>query len=329
VFLSQDVDMRRRDIIAGLAGAAWSLTALAQTSGRIYRIGFLIPAARDTPAVAAFFDELQLNGFVEGQNLTVLHNGFKVRREDIEISAATLLADKPDVLVGGPDLYTLALQRLTQTIPIMTMSEDMLAERLVRSLSHPEGNTTGISILSTELNGKRQDLLIEATPNARKIAALNDATVPRPDQLRVLKEAASKRGIELEVFDVSKPEDIGPAIDSAKAGGAKALNFLASSLFFPMPPAALEHINRARLPAIFHWPEMAELGGLLGYGTRFTEVFRQRARQTAKVLRGAKPADIPVEQPTRFELVINLQTAKAIGHEIPAALVLRADKLIE
>jgi putative tryptophan/tyrosine transport system substrate-binding protein len=96
-----------------------------------------------------------------------------------------------------------------------------------------------------------------------------------------------------------------------------------------MAPAALEHINRARLPAIFHWPELAERGGLLGYGTRFTEVFRQRARQTAKVLRGAKPADIPVEQPTRFELVINLQTAKAIGHEIPAGLVLRADKLIE
>ena len=102
------------------AGAAWSLTALAQTSGRIYRIGFLIPAARDTPAIAAFFDELQLNGFVEGQNLTVLPNGFKVRREDIEISAATLLADNPDVLVGGPDLYTHAFQRLTQTNPIMT-----------------------------------------------------------------------------------------------------------------------------------------------------------------------------------------------------------------
>jgi putative tryptophan/tyrosine transport system substrate-binding protein len=322
--------MRRRDIIAGLAGAAsWSLTARAQTSGRIYRIGFLIPAARDTPAIAAFFDELQLNGFVEGQNLAVLPNGFKIRREDIETAAATLLAAKPDVLVGGPDLYTHALQRLTPTIPIMTMSEDMLAEGLVRSLARPEGNTTGISILSTELNGKRQDLLIEATPNARKIAALNDATVPRSEQIRVLKAAANKRGIELAVFDVSKPEDIGPAVDGAKEAGAKALNFLASSLFFPMAPAALEHINRARLPAIFHWPELAERGGLLGYGTRFTEVFRQRARQTAKVLRGAKPADIPVEQPTRFELVINLQTAKAIGHEIPAGLVLRADKLIE
>ena len=149
----------------------------------------------------------------------------------------------------------------------MTMSEDMLAEGLVRSLARPEGNTTGISILSTELNGKRQDLLIEATPNARKIAALNDATVLRSEQIRVLKEAANKRGIELAVFDVSKPEDIGPAVDGAKEAGAKALNFLASSLFFPMAPAALEHINRARLPAIFHWPEMAERGGLLGYGT--------------------------------------------------------------
>ena len=302
---------------------------VAQESGRIYRVGFLIPAARDTPAIAAFFDELRLNGFVEGQNLAVLPNGFTIRRENIETAAATLVAAKPDVLVGGPDLYTRALQKMTQTISIMTMSEDMLAEGLVQSLSRPNGNTTGISILSTELNGKRQDLLIEATPNARKIAALNDATVPRPEQIRVLKEAANKRGIELAVFDISKPEDIGPAVDGAKAAGVQALNFLASSLFFPMSPTALEHINRARLPAIFHWPEMAERGGLIGYGTRFSEVFRQRARQTVKVLRGAKPADIPVEQPTRFELVINLKTAMAIGHEIPAGLVLRADKLIE
>jgi ABC-type uncharacterized transport system substrate-binding protein len=322
--------MKRRNFILGLGGMAWwSLIASAQESGRIYRIGFMIPAARDAPAIAAFFDELRLNGFVEGQNLTVLPNGFKIRREDVETAAASLVAAKPDVLVGGPDLYTHALQRLTQTVPIMTMSEDMLAEGLVRSMSRPEGNTTGISILSTELNGKRQDLLIEATPNARKIAALNDATVPRPEHIRVLKDAASKRGIELAVFDVSKPEDIGPAVDGAKAAGVQALNFLASSLFFPMAPATLEHINRVRLPAIFHWPEMAERGGLIGYGTRFPEVFRQRARQTVKVLRGAKPADIPVEQPTRFELVINLQTAKAIGHEIPANLVLRADKLIE
>jgi putative ABC transport system substrate-binding protein len=322
--------MRRREFLGLVGGAAvWPVAAQAQQPGRIYRLGFLIPAARETPAISAFFDELRLNGFVEGQNLKVLPHGFQIRREDVPTAAAALLTENPDIVIGGPDLYTQTLQRLTQTIPIQTMSEDMLAEGLVRSMSRPEGNTTGISILSTELNGKRQDLLIEAAPNARKIAAFSDATVPRSQQLQLLKNAASKRGIELSVFDIFKPEDIVPAIDTAKAAGAQALNFVASSLFFPMAPAALEHINRARLPAIFHWPEMAERGGLIGYGARFPEVFRQRARQTLKVLRGAKPMDIPVEQPTRFDLVINLQTARAIGHEVPAGLVLRADKLIE
>ena len=120
-----------------------------------------------------------------------------------------------------------------------------------------------------------------------------------------------------------------PAIDAAKAAGAEALNFLSSPLFTVNPRAFIEHVVKLRLPAMHQWPEIAEEGGLLAYGTRFTEVFRQRARLVVKVLRGAKPADLPVEQPTRFELVINLKTAKAIGYEIPAGLVLRADKVIE
>ena len=235
----------------------------------------------------------------------------------------------PDAIVGGPDIYTLALQAATRTIPIVSMSEDMVAEGLVASLARPGGNTTGLSIMSPELNGKRQEILIEAVPGLRRIAALSNSTVARPRQIQDLQNSARARGIELSIFGVAKPEEIVTAINAAKSSGVQALNFLASSQFFPISNTVMERIVAVRLPSIHHWPEIAEQGGLLAYGSRFTGMFRQRARQLVKILRGAKPADIPVEQPTTFELVINLKTAKAIGHEVPAGLVLRADKVIE
>ena len=144
-----------------------------------------------------------------------------------------------------------------------------------------------------------------------------------------MQSAARTRGIELSIFGVAKVEGIVPAIDAAKVAGAQALNFLATPLFTVLPSTLLANVREARLPAIHQWPEMAEAGALAGYGPSFVEVFRQRARMVVKVLRGVKPADIPVEQPTRFELVINLQAAKAIGHDVPAELVLRADRVIE
>ena len=235
----------------------------------------------------------------------------------------------PDAIVGGPDIYTRALQAATRTIPIVSMSEDMVAEGLVASLARPGGNTTGLSIMSPELNGKRQEILIEAVPGLRRIAALSNSTVARPEQIQDLQNSARARGIELSIFGVAKPEEIVTAINAAKSSGVQALNFLASSQFFPISSTVMERIVAVRLPSIHHWPEIAEQGGLLAYGSRITGMFRQRARQLVKILRGAKPADIPVEQPTTFELVINLKTAKAIGHEVPAGLVLRADKVIE
>ena len=322
--------MRRRKFITLLGGAAatFPLAARAQ-QGRTYRLGFFIPAGRDTPAVVAFLDELRLNGFVGGQNLNVIATGFNVRREQLAEQAALIVKAAPDAIVGGPDIYTLALQAATQTIPIISMSEDMIAEGLVASLAHPGGNTTGLSIMSPELNGKRQEILIEAVPGLRRIAALSDSTVARPRQIQDLQNAARARGIELSIFGVAKPEEIVTAINAAKSSGVQALNFLASSQFFPISNTVMERIVAVRLPSIHHWPETAEQGGLLAYGSRFTGMFRQRARQLVKILRGAKPADIPVEQPTTFKLVINLKTAKAIGHEVPAGLVLRADKVIE
>jgi ABC-type uncharacterized transport system substrate-binding protein len=172
-------------------------------------------------------------------------------------------------------------------------------------------------------------LLIEAVPSTKRIAALVD--VIRTSRLHVgkLQDAAAARGVEVAVFDAGTHDDVIPAIDAAKKSGVGALNFLASPLFTINAVSFLEHLARQRLPAVHQWPELAEEGGLIGYGPRYTDVFRLRARLVARVLRGGRPADIPVEQPTRFELVINLQTAKAIGYELPAGLVLRADKVIE
>jgi ABC-type uncharacterized transport system substrate-binding protein len=323
--------MQRRQFIALVGGAvvAWSLAARAQEPGRTYRIGFLIPTVRGSPAVVAFFDELRRNGFVEGQNLIVTPGGFGVPNDQIESVAASLVAASPDVIVAGPQLQLRALQKLTSITPFVGMTEDMVAEGFAASLARPGGNITGISLLTPELDGKRQEILIEAVPGVRKIALLADANVTEPAHLQELQEAAHGSGIEALVRAVAKRGDVIAAIDDVKASGAQAINFLATPMFSTNAASFIQHVTTLRLPSIYQWPEDAEDGALIGYGPRITDMYRERARMTAKVLRGAKPGDIPVEQPTRFELVINLQAAKAIGHEVPAGLVARADKVIE
>ena len=327
--------MKRREFITLLGGAAaWPLASQAQEAGRTYRLGVLVPTvSRQAPPVLALLDELRRNGFVEGQNLTLVFGGFEIANEQLPEAAAALVKAAPDVIVAGPQLPLRALQAATRTIPLVGMSEDMVAEGLVTSLARPGGNITGISLLSPELDGKRQDLLIEAVPGARRIAAMADSRATPTYHLQALQHGARSRGVELSVFAVGGPEEIASAIDAAKAAGAEALNFLATPLF--SAPGSrnnqivMERIAAVRLPAIFQWPETAEAGALVGYGARFADMYRQRARIAVKILRGAKPADIPVEIPDRYELVINLRAAKAIGHEVPASLVLRADKVIE
>jgi putative tryptophan/tyrosine transport system substrate-binding protein len=322
--------MRRREFITLLGGiGAWPLMARAQEPGRVYRLGCLLPADRQRPAYVAFFDELRLHGFVEGNNLDVLPGGFDVEREQIDAMVESIVKAVPDVIISGPDRYTRALQEATQTIPILGMSEDMVADGLVVSLSRPGGNTTGISVLSPLLDGKRQDLLIEAVPGVRRIAAFLDSTRMMQGHVQQLQDAAQTRGIEVSVWKVATSEEVIGKINAVKAAGVEAINFLSSPLFTVNAQTFIEHLIKLRLPAVHQWPELADEGGLVAYGPRFTEVFRQRARMVVKVLRGTRPVDIPVEQPTRFELVINLTTAKAIGHEVPAGLVLRADKVIE
>ena len=188
--------MRRREFIALLGVAvAWPLAARAQDPGRIYRIGFLIPTPRDEPAVAALFDELRLHGFIDKQNLEVLPGGFAFRNEELAELASGLVKAAPDAIVAGPELPLRTLRAATRTVPLIGVSEDLVAEGLVDSLARPGGNITGISLLSPELDGKRQDILIEAAGGARQIAAMFDSNVTPPYHLQTLQHAARSRGV--------------------------------------------------------------------------------------------------------------------------------------
>ena len=324
------IDIGRRNFLAALGGAAVArpLAVRAQDAGRTYRLGFLNPMVREGPGVVALFDELRRSGFIEGQNLLVV-GGFGMRNDQIDSIAASVVAASPDAIVAGPELPLRALQKLTRTIPLIGMAEDMVADGFAASLAQPGGNITGLSLLSPELDGKRQEILIEAVPGARKIAALADANIAETAHLQQLQQAAQSHGIEVLVRGVAKRDDVVSAIDDVKASGAQAINFLATPMFSVNNADLIRYVTTLRLPSIYQWAEDAEDGALLAYGPRLTELYRERARMVAKVLRGAKAADLPVEQPDKFELVINLQVAKAIGHEVPAGLVARADKVIQ
>lgn len=316
--------MNRRQFITALgAASALPVAAVAQEAGRIYRLGILIPATR--ASIEPFFDELRLSGFVQGQNLVVTAS-YSVRAEQIADNVPALMNAEPEVILCGPETYLRVLQNATRAIPLDSMSEDLVGEGFAASLARPGGNITGVSLLSPELDGKRLEILTEAVPGLRRMAALAH---PSKQHLDELQELARSRGVELSVFPFTNASDIAPALDAAKADGAQAINFLATPLQIVSRDIILQHMAKIALPAIYQWPETADLGGLVGYGPPFAQMYRQRARQVAKMLRGAKPAEVPVEQPSNFELVVNLKTAKAIGHEIPAGLVLRADRVIE
>ena len=249
--------------------------------------------------------------------------------EALEIAAA-LATSKVDAIVAGSNNSTRAAQKATRTIPIVTVADDLVLAGLVSSLAHPGGNTTGVSILATELDGKRQELLIELVPEARRMAALADPNATAPEQLRALQDAAQLRGIELSTHIASTAEEIIPALNAAQMAGAQALNVLASGLFNLNSQLIIDRTAVLRLPAIYQWPEIAEAGGLVAYGPRYAEIYRQPvARQLAKIFLGVKPADLPVEQPTKFELIVNLKTAKALGLTISPSLLARADEVIE
>jgi putative ABC transport system substrate-binding protein len=320
--------MRRREFITLLGGAAaWPIAARAQQGERMRRIGALAPLP--AAVFAPFFSELRQLGFIEGQTLAVDRRGFDARYDQLFTIAAEIIKAGPEALLCGGDAAIRAAQTATSNIPIVAITDDMVGAGLVRSLARPGGNTTGVSILAGDLDGKRQEVLLEFLPGVRHLAALSDAQNNTPAQLQTLLDAARARDVELSIHRVERKEDIGLAIGAAKAGGAEALNVLASPLLHGNRHAIFTRTTELHLPAIYQWPETAQEGGLLAYGPRLTEVFRQLARQLGKVFRGTNPADLPIEQPTKFELVVNLRTAKAIGLDVPPTLLARADEVIE
>jgi putative tryptophan/tyrosine transport system substrate-binding protein len=234
-----------------------------------------------------------------------------------------------DAILASGDLATRAAQRATKSIPILAASDDMVGSQLVNSLARPDSNTTGVSALESELDGKRQEILIEIVPGVRRMAALAD-TNTMTTHLDILRDAARVRGVDLSIHWVTKPEEIRAAIDAAKASGAAALNVLASPITYGSRQIIMQRAAALRLPAIYASPEVAEEGGLVSYGPRLVQTYRELvAKQLVKLLRGIKPADIPVEQPTKFELVINLKTARALGLTLPESFLVRADEVIE
>jgi putative ABC transport system substrate-binding protein len=280
----------------------------------------------------AFFEDLQLRrrGFIEGQNLTVEYRAYAQHVDLIPQYAAELVKAPVDVIVAAGDETVRAIQQATKTIPIVAIVSDMFRSGLVTSLARPDGNTTGVSILADEADGKRQDILIEAVPSLRLMAVLTDVNFTKAVKLDALQEAAQAHGIEFSIHRVARGEEIAAAIDSAQGSGAKALNILASPLFYAHRHLIMERAAAAHLPTIYEFPETAEEGGFAAYGPRRSQLVSEiMAQQIVKLFMGSKVADIPVEQPTKFELVINLKTAKGMSVTVPATLLARADKVIE
>ena len=322
--------MRRREFMAGLGAATtWPFAVGAQEQGRIYRLGVLHQLPRTAAQFARLFDGLRRQGFIEGRNLIVDPGGFGSSAQQYRERVAEMVQSGANVIVAGGDVAMRAAQEVTRTVPIIGVADDMVGSGLAASLSHPGGNATGFSILANELDGKRQEFLMELVPDARRMAALVDPTAKSPAQLGALVDAARSRGVEVSTHSASKMEEIGPAVDAAHNAGASALNVLASVVLNAHRRIIFERTAELRMPAIYQFPESAEQGGFAGYGPRLEEIFQQMAAPVARLLRGEHPRDIPVQRSTLFELVINLKTAKGIGRVIPETLLIRADKVIE
>jgi putative tryptophan/tyrosine transport system substrate-binding protein len=324
--------MRRRDLIVLIAASALTRLrrAFGQEPGRTYSLGSLVSAPSDAPHHVAFFAEVGRLGFIVGKNLKVDGRGYGLRPEQFAGHATELVNAQVDVISAGGDAAVRAAQRATTTIPILALTDDMLGQGFVRSLAKPGGNITGVSIVAGELDAKRQEIIIEALPAASHLAALVDTNITAPHRLTELTNAAREHGVELSIYQVTVIEDVVPAINAAKTSGAGAVNVLASPLFFNNRQIIFERMAALHLPAIYQWPEMAEQGGLIGYGPSITQLYRDViARQFVELMGGTKPADLPVEQPTKFEMTVNLKTAKALRVELPAGLLARAQEVIE
>jgi putative tryptophan/tyrosine transport system substrate-binding protein len=304
----------------------------AQQVTKIPRLGYLTAASRSTiPArIEAFRQGMRELGYVEDNNI-VIEWRFGERKEDrLPAIAAELVRLKVDVIVTGGPISTRRAREATVSIPIvMAQDTDLVASGFVASLARPGGNITGLATLAPEISGKRLELLKEVVPRLSRVVVLGSSTEPANAQsLKETELAAGALGVKLQHVDVLAPKDIETAFRAASKGGADAVLVLPSSVVNSQRTQIAELAVKNRLPAAYHQTEFVEDGGLMSYGVSFTDLFRRAATYVDKILKGAKPADLPVEQPKKFEFIINLKAAKQIGLTIPPNVLVRADKVI-
>ena len=327
-------------------GRAWAIVALvlgifaapfaadAQQPGKVFRIGILGTVPPTTPEVSRIWEALLQGlrdlGYVEGQNIVIERRYSEGRNERLPDLAADLVRLKVDVIVaaGTPPPY--AAKRATTTIPIvMTNASDPVGSGLVASLARPGGNITGLSLLSPELAGKQLELLKETVPKVSRVAVLwNPANPVHTLILRQAEVAARSLRLQLQILEARGPNEFDSAFSAMTKERAGALLVLADPMFFGHRTRLADLAAKSRLPSVFLLREHADAGGLMAYGPSTRDNFRRAATYVDKILKGAKPGDLPIEQPTKFELVINLKTAKALGLTIPRSVLGRADEVI-
>ena len=324
--------MRRREFIALIGGAAaWPLAATAQQRAKLPTIGFLGSgtAAAQSQWTAAFVQRLRELGWSEGRNVAIEYRWGEGRSERFAEIAAEFVRLKVDVILTHNTPPVLAAKHATSVIPIVfATAGDPVGTGVVASLARPGGNVTGLSAGSTDVVGKRLELLREVMPGLRRLAILASDSPHLVQEIGEVQRAARTLALEVATFEIRRIEDIEPAFETLK-GGADALYVISD----PVTGSNRVRINTlalgARLPTMHSVREPVEAGGLMSYGANWSDMFRRAADYVDKVLRGAKPADIPVEQPTKFDLIINLTTAKVLGLAVPPGLLARADEVIE
>jgi putative tryptophan/tyrosine transport system substrate-binding protein len=323
--------MRRRAFITLLGCAAvWPLAARAQQP-KVWRIGLLAPSPPTPTMLNALRDGLRERGYVEGQNLFIDVRSSQGSFEQNPDIAAELVRSKVDVIVAWTTPSITAARRATSTIPIVMVGVgDPVEMGFVASLARPGGNITGVSNISTDLASKQAELLIEIAPGVNHVGVLTNPKNPGVAvQLREAEKALHALGLQFEVVEASVPDEFDRAFARLSADGVKGVVLLSNPSLIENGRRIAKLAQEAGLPTVFQRRESVEAGGLLSYGPNLNGQFREVASYVDKLLKGAKPADLPVQLPTKFELVINLQTAKALGLTVPPTLLGRADEVID
>jgi putative ABC transport system substrate-binding protein len=318
-------------LVACLGLLNLSSAADAQQTAAPRRIGVLLLARSPESEEAQVFRRALLGaGYSEGSDVVIEWRSADGDYGRVPELVADLVQSKVDVVVVESTVATQAAKRATSTIPIvMTSTADPVGSGLVANLAHPGGNVTGLTIMTTDLVGKRLQLLKDMVPRLARVAVLANPDSPYTRKVsEELKAVAPSLSIKLNVLSARTPEQLDPAFSAISRAHAQALYVIEDSMFVIHRATILERTSKARLPAIYGQREFTDQGGLMSYGTNFGDMFRRAAGYVDKILKGAKPGDLPIEQPTRFELVVNLKTANALGITIPEAVLLRADEVI-